>query len=515
VIAVLTSIGVAALLAALETEAIAPLVGASAIAVMMEFIAIKAGLTALSQSAFAFGNSLTANLGLSGGGPQSMVGSAAQVALGAATGGASLAVGLAAAGAGAGLLAAGSRQEGTARGGALSIAGGALVGRSPLRGAGLALGTLAMGRGEGGEDVGLGQALADSSTVEAGLMGMSAASGSPMGMFLAMNRLRQQRSAAGRQAPPAAQPATSGPDPAPAPRVHGATQDGRQMPASPPGPDWTDPARPDQAGQQPHPYRPAPNSPWRHIIAAAAARHGNDWVDAVAERTRQVREGYGHQGLNPAQVAANFAGPRGGPDLDSPGGREVLRGLPETVRGALNNAQARAGAQAIVADVVTPRVTQDRQAIAQAVALAVTRPRAGGTRHTQQDPALDVAAALSARPEELGGYYAPVGRFVGLARRQGLEGKVARQVVEGAAGGRRVDRGVVETLRQAGVADAEALNLIRAAQLLPERLETVAGPAAAPLAAARPGSRSTGPQPRVDGTQAPGSRDNADEGSEQ
>ncbi len=197
-------------------------------------------------------------------------------------------------------------------------------------------------------------------------------------------------------------------------------------------------------------------------------------MGAVAEQARQVREGYRQQGLDPAQVAANFAGPQGQPALDSPGGRQVRRGLPGYVSGALSNAQAREGAQAVIADVVTPRVTQDRQAIARAVARAVT-----ARKDERREPARDVAAALSARPEELGGYYGSVGRFVGLARQQGLDGEAARQVVDGAAGGRRVDRGVVETLRQAGVAHAEARSLIRAAQLLPERLEiAVTGPAA-------------------------------------
>jgi hypothetical protein len=484
---------------------------------MMEFIAIKTGLTALSQSVFAFGDSLTANLGMSGGGPQSMVGTAAQVALGAATGGASLAVGLAAGSAGMGLLAAGSRQEGTTRGGALSMAGGALVGRSPMRGAGLALGMMAMGRSEDGGDTSLGQALAGSSTVEAGLMGMSAGSGSPLGMMLAMTRMRQQqRGAGGGQAPPA-QPESVGlqaPAPSPAqtgqqapdyaPRLHGtappaippaptpaqAGSAGQQAPVSPSGPAWSSPTpAPAQAGQAP-PYRPAPNSPWRPVIAAAAARHGDGWVSAVAERARQVGEGYHQRGLDPAQVAARFAGPQGQPVLDSPGGREVLRGLPGPVRGTLNNAQARAGAQAVIADVVTPRVTQDRAAIAQAVAVAVAQSREGGAGSREggeqrREPARAVAAALSARPEELGGYYGPVSRFVGLARQQGLDGEAARQVVDGAAGGRRVDRGVADMLQQAGVSNAEARRLIRAAQLLPERLEiAVTGQATDPLAAA-------------------------------
>ncbi len=197
-------------------------------------------------------------------------------------------------------------------------------------------------------------------------------------------------------------------------------------------------------------------------------------MGTVAEQARQVREGYREQGLTPAQVAANFVGPQGQPALDSPGGRQVLRGLPGYVSGSLNTTQARAGAQAVIADVVTPRVTQDRQAIAQAVARAVA-----ARKEERGEPARDVAAALSARPEELGGYYGSVGRFVGLARQQGLDGEAARQVVHSAAGGQRVSRDVVETLRQAGVAGAEARSLIRAAQLLPARLEiAVTGQAA-------------------------------------
>jgi hypothetical protein len=186
----------------------------------------------------------------------------------------------------------------------------------------------------------------------------------------------------------------------------------------------------------------------------------------------------------------------------------VLRGLPGYVSGALNTAQGRQGARAVIADVVTPRVTQDRQAIAQAVAVAVAQSREGGAGSREggagsreggagsreggeqrgeqrREPARDVAAALSARPEELGGYYGPVSRFVGLARQQGLDGDTARQVVDGAAGGRRVEQGVVDILQQAGVSNAEARRLIRAAQLLPERLEiAVTGQAMAPHAAA-------------------------------
>jgi hypothetical protein len=217
-------------------------------------------------------------------------------------------------------------------------------------------------------------------------------------------------------------------------------------------------------------------------------------VSAVAERARQVGEGYHQRGLDPAQVAARFAGPQGQPALNSPGGREVLRGLPGYVSGALNTAQGRQGARAVIADVVTPRVTQDRQAIAQAVAVAVAQSREGGAGSREggeqrgeqrREPARDVAAALSARPEELGGYYGPVSRFVGLARQQGLDGDTARQVVDGAAGGRRVEQGVVDILQQAGVSNAEARRLIRAAQLLPERLEiAVTGQAMAPHAAA-------------------------------
>jgi hypothetical protein len=147
----------------------------------------------------------------------------------------------------------------------------------------------------------------------------------------------------------------------------------------------------------------------------------------------------------------------------------VVQGLPANVCGTLNTAQGRAGVQAVVGDVVAPRFTRDRAAIARAVGGAVGLPR-----EQQGDPAGDAAAALSARPEDLGGYYGSVGRFVALARGRGLDGATTRQVAAGAAGGRRVTPQVADALRQAGVGDHEARSLIRAAQLLPERLQITA-----------------------------------------
>jgi hypothetical protein len=204
-------------------------------------------------------------------------------------------------------------------------------------------------------------------------------------------------------------------------------------------------------------------------VETAAGRYGGAWVEAVAARTRQVADGYRQAGMSAAEVAARFADPQGQPALDSPGGRDVVRGLPADVCGTLNTAQGRAGVQAVVGDVVAPRFTRDRAAIAGAVGGAVGLPR-----ERQGDPAGDAAAALSARPEDLGGYYGSVGRFVALARGRGLDGATARQVVAGAAGGRRVDAQVADTLHRAGLGEHEARGLIRAAQLLPERLEITA-----------------------------------------
>ena len=476
VVAVLTSIGVAGLVAALQTGVIAPLVGASALAFLMESIAIKVGLTAMSNSFFAFGNSLTANLGLSG----NIQGDV----MGTVTKGAGVAVGLATGGAGLGLMALAGTQQGTAQGGTMALAGGAMVGRSPLRGPGMALGTLAMGRRQGG---GIGRTLADSSMAEAAVTGMSAGSGSPWGMFYAMNRLTsgagRRRGDGGRRTPSASTgphrpDAEQGPDASPPPH-HLDTEQASADWASPhyldtgqARPGDAAPGRPPQSGQR---YRPTPNSPWRSGVDAAAGRYGTAWVDAVAARARQMAASYRNTGLNDVEIAAQFSGPNGQPALDSPGGRGVVRGLPATVCGTLNTPQAREGVQAVIADVVAPRLTRDVGAIAQAIAGAVAGPGRQSPHSSPGSPAGDVAAALSARPQDLGGYYGAVGRFVGLARQHNLDGGTVRQVVTGVAGGRDVGPQVAEALRQSELGIEDARRLIRAAQLLPERLEITAG----------------------------------------
>jgi hypothetical protein len=257
-------------------------------------------------------------------------------------------------------------------------------------------------------------------------------------MFYALNRMNQYQRGRGNGGPPGAQAGL------------------------PPGQD----ALP--AGQGDGRYQPAFNSPWRPGVDLAARQYGPEWVDGVARHARQVADAYREEGLDEVQVATRFAGPEGQPALTSPGGTALVNSLPPDVVGTLSAPQAREGVRAVVGDVVAPRLTHDADAIAQAIANVV----ASGDR---QNPAQDVARALSARPEDLGGYYGAIGQFADLAQQHRLDADAVQWVVSGAAGGGQADPQVTEMLREAGLATQETSRLIRAAQLLPGKLEVKAG----------------------------------------
>ena len=432
VVAVFTAVGMAAQLAALQGGSLTALLGASAMALLMELFAIKAGFSAVTQAFSSFGNSLSTNLGMAQGGGVMRAG--ASMALGAATGGAGLA-----------MLSMGHMAEGTTKGGLMSLTGGALMARSPLKTPAMAFAAM-KSQGTSPAD-----ALAGASTAQAAQAGLSMG-GSPWSAMYAFNQLAQgnRRGAQGQGAMPL-------PDGTPAPNSGNGGGGGGNNSGGGSGGN----------GGGGGVYQPS--NPWADGVYTANAQFGEQWVEAVRSATQAVAEDYHQdQGMDAIDAAAMFAGQQGQPALSSPGGRELFNRLPQAVRDSMNDPDAREAMRAVIGDTVAPRISRSLDDIATGVGVA-----AGGS---QRNRAENAAQAMGLQPQDLGGYYGPTGRFVGMAQQHGLDRDTVEQLVRNAAGGQKVDQQAIQSLQQStGLSSQDMDKLVRAAQLLPGKMNVIPG----------------------------------------
>jgi hypothetical protein len=441
VVSVLTAMGISALVAAVNTGSIIAVQGANIVCFFFNFYAWKIVRQAIEQSAFQFGDSFSASLGI-GVSPEREIiqgaGQAAKTAAGVAvgvtgaalTGGASLAI--------TGLDASGMLGEGDGKGAriaanAASALGGQMMQGTPLEGAARPLMAMAsQGSQRGG---GVVDSVASLSPAEAGMVGLSS-SRDPFSLFYAMDRMGQrgvntqqaQQAQEGQSGGNGSDPATSAPPPL-------------TMAA------------------------PTPQSPWYDDLMDAHRQYGVGWTRSAASAVQATVQEYRRQGVSEDNIAAMFADQEGKPTLNSQGGRDVFGRLSPEARDLLREPQGRAGMEAMFGHALAPRVEIDQHQIADAVAQAV----ASGAKEGAQE----IAKNLQVPDRSLGGNYGAFNNMVSTAQRYQLSGEIVHKVVMDGAQGGQLSEATRQSLEGAGLSGTQVINLEKNAQMMPSRMDAV------------------------------------------
>lgn len=115
-----------------------------------------------------------------------------------------------------------------------------------------------------------------------------------------------------------------------------------------------------------------PSSPWRGAIEHAVEKYGAQWGAQTVQAVYSVVEQMRASGKLPGEVTAEFTDSDGKPTMQSRGGRAVFDALPNEIRVVLVNADARAGLNGMIGQVVMPRIGISKAQLTDAITFART-----------------------------------------------------------------------------------------------------------------------------------------------